>query len=232
MFLALLACSPTADVATGDPPPCDFGFERREDGACYEIDGDTADPTADDTGDADTDSDTDSDTDGDTDSDTDTDTDTPTDTGPWDADGDGYFASADCDDTDPALNPGAADDTDDGIDNDCDGDVDEDFDACATAYGWVDWTSGDAWGTDWVGRAGWPFEGTTTVCAVTCDVWWLTGDGIGASDACTTMEALPYDLSGSTRMCITIADPGAEAWGACDVYTSAGTLTLDVHFQG
>ncbi|MBX2802533.1 MAG: putative metal-binding motif-containing protein [Myxococcales bacterium] len=49
--------------------------------------------------------------------------------GEWvDEDGDGYFAnkecpfdSDDCDDTDPAVNPGAEEICDDGIDNDCDG---------------------------------------------------------------------------------------------------------------
>jgi len=38
-----------------------------------------------------------------------------------DADGDGYFTPADCDDTDPAINRGATDTPDDGIDQDCDG---------------------------------------------------------------------------------------------------------------
>ncbi|MGR3309780.1 MAG: MopE-related protein [Candidatus Brocadiales bacterium] len=44
-----------------------------------------------------------------------------------DADGDGFIASPcgdDCDDTDPAVNPGATESCDDGVDNDCDGLVD------------------------------------------------------------------------------------------------------------
>ncbi len=51
------------------------------------------------------------------------------DTGPGttdvDADGDGYPAEDDCDDTDPATNPGAAE-VCDGVDNDCDDAIDED----------------------------------------------------------------------------------------------------------
>ena len=47
--------------------------------------------------------------------------------GPWlvlmdlDEDGDGYPASADCDDGDDAVHPGATDDSVDGVDQDCDG---------------------------------------------------------------------------------------------------------------
>ena len=38
-----------------------------------------------------------------------------------DVDGDGYYESSDCDDNDPAINPGALDLVGDGIDNNCDG---------------------------------------------------------------------------------------------------------------
>ncbi|MCK6526288.1 S8 family peptidase [Myxococcota bacterium] len=44
--------------------------------------------------------------------------------GPTDADGDGHDAGADCDDSDPAVHPGATE-TCDGVDDDCDGTVDE-----------------------------------------------------------------------------------------------------------
>lgn len=40
---------------------------------------------------------------------------------PWDADGDGFFAHADCDDTDGTAYPGAPEVPYDGVDQDCDG---------------------------------------------------------------------------------------------------------------
>lgn len=43
-----------------------------------------------------------------------------------DADGDGYDNTADCDDTNPAINPDAVEECD-GVDNNCDGQIDEGF---------------------------------------------------------------------------------------------------------
>ncbi len=79
------------------------------------------------------------DTSGDTAADTDTaDTDTAadTDTGPDpDADGDGWPASADCDDADATVSPGASEACDEaGRDEDCDGDANEGDAADATTW--------------------------------------------------------------------------------------------------
>ena len=124
MLVALLACSPAAiGIPSATLPQADVTTDTAEPH-------DTAtapDSEPLDTGHADS-APTPTDT---------ADTSAPVDTGPWDADGDGYYASADCDDANPELHPGAADDTDDDVDQDCDGEADEDFDACAVASGTV-----------------------------------------------------------------------------------------------
>jgi len=79
-------------------------------------------------------SDTDTDMDTDTNEDTDTDVNTPDTGDPWwddparkDVDNDGYsVVEGDCNDMNPAVNPGISVDTCNGVDNDCDGDIDED----------------------------------------------------------------------------------------------------------
>lgn len=228
-MLFLLACAPdTADVSLGDPPTCGIGYERGADGYCYEIDEDTADPADADTDtDSDTDTDTDSDTDSDSDSDTDADTDadTDTDTSPVDLDGDGYLEPSDCDETDPAINPAAADDQDDDVDNDCDGDVDEDFDPCATAYGYADWWTDTCYpdaGTTALG-----LEGVAHVCSVSCDAWWITDVFISDTpDRCT--GRVDYaEMTTVLTVCIDIVDPGTDREEAtCSAYTSAGTVDI------
>ncbi len=74
-------------------------------------------------------------------------TDPKTDTGelpgdPVDADGDGWTAEDDCDDSDPEVNPGA-DELCNGLDDDCDGEVDEDADGATV---WHADTDGDGHG--------------------------------------------------------------------------------------
>ncbi len=78
-----------------------------------------------DTGPADDLEDTGATTDSDPPAVTDTDSGIAADTGPFDADGDGWFASEDCDDADAAVNPGAEEICRNGIDDDCDGDPGE-----------------------------------------------------------------------------------------------------------
>lgn len=43
---------------------------------------------------------------------------------PEDADGDGAFSGEDCDDTNPAIHPGATETKGDGVDSNCDGEDD------------------------------------------------------------------------------------------------------------
>lgn len=142
----------------------------------------------------------------------------------------GYVANADdCDDARADTFPGAADDQGDGLDNDCDGAVDEDFDACAASYGWAGWWTT---ATQYVGGSPGtyvlPIEGTATVCALTCDVAWLTPVGISEAPSCSPTEAMPYALAGEVNGCVTVSDPGAWARGTCEVYTSAGTYAIEI----
>lgn len=82
-----------------------------------------------------------------------------------DADRDGYNMSADCDDTDASVHPGAADAWYDGVDSDCEGDDDYDADldgfdlgvdcddASAAVYpsapdAWYDGVDSNCWGDD------------------------------------------------------------------------------------
>lgn len=226
-FLLLACTADTADVTVEDPPGCGLGFERGEDGYCYEVDGDTADPTDADT-DTDTDTDTDSDTDTDTDTDTDSDTDSDTDTdsGPVDTDGDGYLDPSDCDEGDATVNPAAADDQDDDIDNDCDGDVDEDFDACAAPYGWAEWTSTTFYPDEGVG-GGVSVDGPAQLCAVECDAWWVSVDSY-TDNLCPGSMTLPAAAE-DLYLCWDVTDPGVTYEEAtCTAYTSAGYIDLTV----
>ena len=129
VILASLTFTACGEKETDEPT--DTG--ATEDTAVIEDTGDTEETDTEETDTEETDTEetdteeTDTDTD-DTDTDTDdTDTEEPD---PLDVDDDGDGATeneGDCDDTDPTIFPGAADDTQDGVDNDCDGDIDEDY---------------------------------------------------------------------------------------------------------
>ena len=64
--------------------------------------------------------------------------------GPIDADGDGYVASVDCDDDDPAIHPDAVEVCDGGVDNNCDGQADGR--TAADAESWYIDLDGDGYG--------------------------------------------------------------------------------------
>lgn len=65
-------------------------------------------------------------------------------TGPVDSDGDGYDENADCNDTNPNVNPGAPENCANGIDDDCDGFIDAADTDCNTG----DDDAGDDDGSD------------------------------------------------------------------------------------
>gem|GEM_PF-1636719 len=60
-----------------------------------------------------------------------------------DDDNDGFFDGDDCDDADPDIYPGAAEDCDNGLDDDCDGDIDTEDSDCGGSSGDDDDTVAD-----------------------------------------------------------------------------------------
>ncbi len=132
---------------------------------------------AQDTGESDTDADTDTDTDTDTDADTDI---------PVDADSDGYTSDVDCDDGDPAVNPGAAE-TCNGIDDDCDGLIDDDDDGVTGTSAWYQDADSDAYGDAGVSVQACAASSGWVADATDCD----DGDAAvnpGASELCDAAD--------------------------------------------
>ena len=112
-LVLLAACSGGGDPKTTTTP----GDDDDDDVVTGDDDDDTSGDDDDDTS-----GDDDDDTSGDDDDDTGDDDDDDA-TGPVDGDGDGFDELVDCDDTDPSVNPGAAEVCDD-VDHDCDGSPD------------------------------------------------------------------------------------------------------------
>ncbi len=139
-----------------------------------------------------------------------------------DGDGDGFFSVAtgggDCDDTDPAIHPGATEICD-GIDNDCDGSVDQ---GAVDATTWFADADLDGFGdpANWIQACAQPtgvvadssdcddsqddtYPGNTEVCdgidndcigvvdagAVDMTTWYIDADSDGFGDATTSVEA-------------------------------------------
>jgi len=133
------------------------------------------------------------------------DTEPPTDD--TDADADGHPASTDCDDDDPAVNPGA-DETCDHVDNDCDGAVDED--SATDAPTWYGDDDSDGWGET---------EDSTTACSAPHG--YVAGDGDcddedpryhpgAAEEDCT--DSHDYNCDGS----VGYADADTDGVAACE----------------
>ena len=181
LFLLMSGCPSEGDDDDGDDDVSDDDVS--------DDDGDDDDSGDDDTGDDDTgDDDTGDDDTGDDDTgDDDTGDD---DTSPVDADGDGYDSSVDCDDNNAAVNPGAAEVCDNGVDDDCDAatldlfDGDSDGDDCS-----VDCDDGDA--------AVGPSQ------AEVCDN--------GVDDDCDAATVDLFDLDGDSATCDVDCDDGDAA---------------------
>ncbi len=123
----------------------------------------------------------------------------------------GYVAdSADCDDTDAAINPDASEICND-IDDDCDGDIDD-------ADGSLDATSGTVWYSDADGDG----YGETAVTSTTCDA---PTDYVSDSGDCDDADAdfypgAPEDCSDPEDFncdgSVTFADADSDGWAACE----------------
>ena len=126
---------------------------------------------------------------------------------PVDADGDGFFEDEDCDDSDPAVYPGAVE-LCDGFDNDCDEEIDEDDASnAATWYGDAD---GDGYGDDAATSVACEQPSGTSAEGGDCDD---DDDAIhpGApEDDCT--DPVDYNCDGS----VGYADADEDGWAACE----------------
>ncbi len=172
-----------------------------------------------------------------------------------DADGDGFGAKADCDDSDAAVNPGVTTDGCDSVDNDCDGEIDEDpswmyyvdadgdgfgaadsaESACAAPAGMVsnkgdcDDQNPDALpdGRELCDGADNNCDGEVDEDAEDVATWPLDADGDGAGDPVQTVTgcSIPANAADNTWDCDD-ASPTVPVW--VDVRAaSGGTGTMD-----
>jgi predicted outer membrane repeat protein len=132
---------------------------------------------------------------------------------PVDSDGDGHLSDVDCDDSNPAVHPGAAEECD-GRDNDCDGELDEDGSELVPVY--VD-ADGDGFGTGaLIGEGCATPEARQAAVAGDCDdsdplltpAHFIAEDGSHSDvsalllgDDPMTVTELAWDREGTLRLC-------------------------------
>lgn len=132
---------------------------------------------------------------------------------PVDADGDGHLSDVDCDDSDPAVHPGATEECD-GRDNDCDGELDEHGTELVPVY--VD-ADGDGFGTgELIGEGCATPEARQAAVAGDCDdsdplltpAHFIAEDGSHSDvsaeligDDPATVTELAWDREGTLRLC-------------------------------
>ena len=153
-----------------------------------------------------------------------------------DADGDGFVASMDCDDTDPLISPDA-EETCNAVDDDCDGDIDE---GLATAPWFID-SDGDGYGS---------LDGVVESCAspegYTGNDWDCDDTDAevhpGAEEVCSGPDRdCDGHAPGPCRSCLDIRDHGVDTGDGlytiapdslgelsvwCDMTTDGGGWTL------
>ncbi len=127
------------------------------------------------------------------------------DTGPFDDDGDGFVASVDCDDANPAVYPGAVE-LCNGLDDDCDEDIDEE---AVDASTWYADTDTDGYGAgDAISSCEQP-DGTSAVDGDCDDADTAYHPGAEESD-CT--DPNDYNCDGA----VGYADNDADGFPACE----------------
>lgn len=161
---------------------------------------------------------------------------------PIDADGDGFTADDDCDDADPAINPGSVE-VCNGVDDDCDGNIDSDaadqktfyadadgdgygdasatIDGCSAPVGYVE-NDTDCDDTDATVHP-YAVESCTDTIDLNCDgsagTSDLDGDGTIACEDCDDTDATAYP--GNTEVCDGVDNDceGTVDEGATDALT-------------